>query len=376
MLIVSAGIILAVSGASGPYWTKSYPLSAGLGAMHEIQVVNGAELVLHSPPGSNFDLYAMNNPGSFGTCPSNTYIMSHAGKTTTGMIFDSLILEPGLWCLVVYAEAGSGTYLLEASTLEAGSAGGWPGDSGGVEGVPGSGWWGPSGPGSDGGTLNGTWGTDHTGSGWVDPSGPGSDWGAFNGTWGTDHTGSGWVDPSGPGSDWGAFNGTWGTDSDPFHAAICVPYRSVTNNGVIDTWSDGFLFDREGAYARDGTFFPNTDTYSFQVQGYRSDIELIVIGPCGADIPNRMLSDSKITDLTRTPTFNSTCRASYVLLVSQDCNPNDPDCPVTAQVNSSANAYYRIENPSSGSTYFVSIAGIGHYTEDINYQLLVRSYQC
>ena len=89
-----------------------------------------------------------------------------------------------------------------------------------------------------------------------------------------------------------------------------------------------------------------------------------------------MLTDSEITDLTRTPTFNSTCRASYVLLVSQDCNPNDPDCPVIAQVNSSANAYYRIESPSSGSTYFVSIAGIGHYTEDINYQLLVRSYQC
>lgn len=324
MLIVCSGIIFAVSGTSGPYWTKSYHLSAGLGAMHEIQVVNGAELVLHSPPGSNFDLYAMNNPGPFGTCPSNSYIMSNAGKTTAGMGFDNIILEPGLWCLVVYAESGSGTYLLEASTLEAGTSGGWPGDPGGVEEVPGSGWWGPSGPGTDGGWLN----------------------------------------------------GTSGTEGGPFHGSICVPYRSVTNPGIIDAWSDEFLYDREGVYGSGGTFFPNADTYSFQVQGYRSDIELIVIGSCGADIPNRILTEAEVTDFRRTPTFNGSCRASYGLLVSKDCDPNYPDCPAIAHVNSTGNAYYRIENPSSGSTYFVSIAGYGSSLEDFDYQLLVRSYQC
>lgn len=350
MLIVCSGIIFAVSGTSGPYWTKSYHLSAGLGAMHEIQVVNGAELVLHSPPGSNFDLYAMNNPGPFGTCPSNSYIMSNAGKTTAGMGFDSMILEPGLWCLVVYAESGSGTYLLEASTLEAGTSGGWPGDPGGVEEVPGSGWWGPSGLGTDGGGMNGTMGAEYAGSGW----------------WG----------PSGPGTDGGWLNGTSGTEGGPFHGSICVPYRSVTNPGIIDAWSDEFLYDREGVYGSGGTFFPNADTYSFQVQGYRSDIELIVIGSCGADIPNRILTEAEVTDFRRTPTFNGSCRASYGLLVSKDCDPNYPDCPAIAHVNSTGNAYYRIENPSSGSTYFVSIAGYGSSLEDFDYQLLVRSYQC
>ena len=119
-LLICIGAVMVISAASGPYWTKTYPLSAGLGAMHEIQVENGAELVLHSPPGSNYDLYALYNPRPFGSCPSNSYIMSRATKSTAGMGTDVLILEPGLWCLVVYAQSGSGTYLLEASTLETG----------------------------------------------------------------------------------------------------------------------------------------------------------------------------------------------------------------------------------------------------------------
>ena len=337
LLISCLIIIFVVSGASGPYWTKSYHLSAGLGVMHEIQVVNGAELILHSPPGSNFDLYAMNNPGPFGSCPSNTYIMSHAERSTAGMGSDTMILEPGLWCLVVYAQSGGGTYLLEASTLEMGSSGGWPADPGGALDDPWSDWWEPSDSGSE------------------------SDWRGFNGTWGFD----------GPGFDEGMYN-PFASGSEGGPGPVCIPYRSVRNPGVIDAG----VSDGDGVYARDGTYFPNADTFAFNVEGYRSDIELITIGPCGRDVPDRMLTGSEITELRRIPTFNGTCRASYVLLVSQDCNPNDPHCPVQAQVNSSGHAYYRIENPTPGSTYYVSIATIGIYLRDIPYELLVRSYQC
>lgn len=154
----------------------------------------------------------------------------------------------------------------------------------------------------------------------------------------------------------------------PFHGSICVPYRSVTNPGIIDAWSDEFLYDREGVYGSGGTFFPNADTYSFQVQGYRSDIELIVIGSCGADIPNRILTEAEVTDFRGTPTFNGSCRASYGLLVSKDCNPNNPDCPAIAHVNSTGNAYYRIENPSAQPILCPLLGMVAHW------RILIISY--
>ena len=126
MLQISSAIVtliillLAASPAqasSGVTWTKSYYLSQGQGVMSEIQMDCGAQLILQSPYGSNYDIYAMRNYGGVGSCPSNSYIMTHYDKITTSNGRTSYIyLEPGLWCVLVQARYGSGNYVLTASS--------------------------------------------------------------------------------------------------------------------------------------------------------------------------------------------------------------------------------------------------------------------
>jgi hypothetical protein len=119
-LVIAAALILLslgmapVSAAAGTSWTKSYYLSQGQGVMHEIQVDCGARLDLNSPIGGSYDLYALRNYDVPGTCPSNDYILSHYDKVARA---DSLgrctmYLEQGLWCVLVQARSGSGTYVL------------------------------------------------------------------------------------------------------------------------------------------------------------------------------------------------------------------------------------------------------------------------
>lgn len=119
-LILLVAVALGASPAaatSGVYWTKSYNLYPGQAVMHEIKVDCGAQLVLTSPYSGNFDLYAMRNYGSAGSCPSNEYIMTHYDKVAMNSGRNAyLTLESGLWCVLVYARSGSGTYLLEASS--------------------------------------------------------------------------------------------------------------------------------------------------------------------------------------------------------------------------------------------------------------------
>lgn len=113
ILLVCPGV-LPVSATSGTSWTKSYPLTQGQGVMHEVLVDCGARFDLNSPIGAGFDLYALQNTGASGTCPSNEYIMSHATRVARS---DSLgrctmYLGSGLWCILVHARSGSGTYVL------------------------------------------------------------------------------------------------------------------------------------------------------------------------------------------------------------------------------------------------------------------------
>jgi hypothetical protein len=120
VLIVS---VLVVSSASA-YTTdfpKSYRLWQGSAAMHEIGVYGscGTQITVQSPYGAAFDLYAMKNYGSPGTCPSNEYIMSHYDKyafSSGSGGSATLYLEEGLWCVVVYARSGSGTAYVTADS--------------------------------------------------------------------------------------------------------------------------------------------------------------------------------------------------------------------------------------------------------------------
>ncbi|PKL59539.1 MAG: hypothetical protein CVV33_07310 [Methanomicrobiales archaeon HGW-Methanomicrobiales-4] len=111
-----------VASSASAYTTdfpKSYSLWEGTAAMHEIGVYGscGTQVTVKSPDGAAFDIYAMKNHGSPGTCPSNAYIMTHNdlfAYSDGGMA--SLYLSEGLWCVVVNARSGSGAAYVTADS--------------------------------------------------------------------------------------------------------------------------------------------------------------------------------------------------------------------------------------------------------------------
>jgi len=121
LLLVFLLCILVVSSASAytADFPKAYRLWQGSAAMHEIGVYGscGTQITVNSPQGAEFDIYAKKNYGSAGTCPSNDYIRLNydrfamsSGRTAT------MYLEPGLWCVVVFARTGSGTAYVTATS--------------------------------------------------------------------------------------------------------------------------------------------------------------------------------------------------------------------------------------------------------------------
>ncbi len=122
-LLLLITCVLVISSASGytADFPKSYRLWQGSAAMHEIGVYGycGTQITVQSPYGAAFDLYAMKNYGSPGTCPSNDYIMSHYDKyaySSGNGGSATLYLDQGLWCVVVYARSGSGMAYVTADS--------------------------------------------------------------------------------------------------------------------------------------------------------------------------------------------------------------------------------------------------------------------
>jgi len=104
----------SVSAGSGTAWTKSFFLQQGQGAIHQVQVDNFALFVLTSPPGAQFELYALQvaTPGAQ-SCPPVGVIRQQASYRNQ----NSFVLPRGQWCVQVYAWRGSGTYFLEATSV-------------------------------------------------------------------------------------------------------------------------------------------------------------------------------------------------------------------------------------------------------------------
>jgi hypothetical protein len=96
------------------YWTKSYPLQQGLSVIHQVQVDSSALFSLTSPPGAQFVLYAVQIPRAGAQyCPPEAAIRGGASHISP----DAFILPMGQWCIAVHAQAGRGTYYLEASSV-------------------------------------------------------------------------------------------------------------------------------------------------------------------------------------------------------------------------------------------------------------------
>jgi len=348
---------MVISASSGFYWSKSYPLSAGLAAMHEVQVDGNAQLVLHSPPGANFDLYAMHSPGGSGSCPLETEIIMSADETTAGMESDILNLESGLWCIVVYAQSGGGTCKLEAS-----------GGDTSYDGTE----WGEDIP--DSGIF---YSEDETGF-----DGPFYDEIPDEGIWDAGESGLG--DEYADTSDEHKYDGE----------SSCVPFKSLQyegvfqpserSGGVVGLGHVEWLDDDDSAGSEEledlgdirpemSLFSSKGDTYSFEVGGPRSDIELILLGMCPITIPNHILTASEVHELTY-----QDCGATTYLYAYQDCNPQYDTCsPIAWSGNTSRpkNSYVRITEPVIGSTYYVRPEGLIS-GDNTGYQLIIRSFQC
>lgn len=114
LILITCAFIVSSASAYTADFPKSYMLWQGSAAMHEIGVYGscGTQLTVQSPYGAAFDMYAMKNYGSPGTCPSNNYIMAHYDQYAAASGLGgtaTLYLDEGLWCVVVYARSGSGT---------------------------------------------------------------------------------------------------------------------------------------------------------------------------------------------------------------------------------------------------------------------------
>jgi len=116
VLLLYALTISSVTGYNTEFPTH-YNLWEGSAALHEVRVSESCEtqISIVSPYEASFDLYAVRNNGTSGTCPSNLDIISYydrAAISERGRA--SLILQEGLWCVVVYARLGAGSVYVTA----------------------------------------------------------------------------------------------------------------------------------------------------------------------------------------------------------------------------------------------------------------------
>ncbi|MDD3574552.1 MAG: hypothetical protein PHD71_05900 [Methanospirillum sp.] len=121
LVIIVLTLFVTSASAYTTDFPKSYRLWQGSSAMHEIGVYGycGTQITVKSPYGAAFDIYAMKNYDSPGTCPSNEYIMTHYDKYAYSNSLGgsaTVYLDQGLWCVVVYARSGSGNAYVTADS--------------------------------------------------------------------------------------------------------------------------------------------------------------------------------------------------------------------------------------------------------------------
>ncbi len=117
VLLVYALTISSV-GATAEF-PNHYNLWEGSAALHEITVEKscGTLISIVSPYEASFDLYAVKNSGNPGNCPSNLDVMTHYDKVSfSERGRAALDLEEGSWCVVVYAQKGTGSVYIDANS--------------------------------------------------------------------------------------------------------------------------------------------------------------------------------------------------------------------------------------------------------------------
>jgi len=112
-IIIAACIIPGMAGAES-FWSQSGYLNTGKAVTYEIQVDCGAQLVLISPNGAGFNLYAMRSSDVGSLSESEIRSRSDMSELSSSQ-YKYLNLDKGNWYVVVYAHSGYGQFQLSAS---------------------------------------------------------------------------------------------------------------------------------------------------------------------------------------------------------------------------------------------------------------------
>lgn len=129
----------------------------------------------------------------------------------------------------------------------------------------------------------------------------------------------------------------------------CTPYKTDIKSGYLNAgeWK----------------------TYGYVIGGSRSYIEWILKGPCGDEIPVAMMSAGQVSSMR-----TSYCGSGFNIYAYKDCDPRQSACYAQyADTQEGSNSYVGIRNPTTGSTYYVTVQakrGSGQYS------LYCRSYNC
>ena len=92
------------------------------GKAHTFTVIAdfSSQIIMTPPAGANFDLYAFQCQSFRCSCPTSSYVMQFATYSSRNGVGrkESLTLPSGTWCVVVFAQSGSGTYTIYENQIQ------------------------------------------------------------------------------------------------------------------------------------------------------------------------------------------------------------------------------------------------------------------
>jgi len=108
------GLCMSPVAASNNFGSGSAFLHQGQTHIFTVTVDSSSQIVMTPPAGTNFDLFAVQCQSARCTCPTASHVMqfpTFSSRNGIGMQ-ESFTLPRGTWCVVVFAQFGSGTYTI------------------------------------------------------------------------------------------------------------------------------------------------------------------------------------------------------------------------------------------------------------------------
>jgi hypothetical protein len=113
-MYLALGFCIAPVAASNNFGSGAAYLFQGQTHIYTVTADSSSQIIMTPPIGTNFDLFAMQCQTSRCSCPTASYVMqfaTYASRNGAGMQ-QSVTLPRGTWCVVVFAQSGSGAYTI------------------------------------------------------------------------------------------------------------------------------------------------------------------------------------------------------------------------------------------------------------------------